>query len=491
MLIKKMKFLGDRLALKSLKLVTMMLCAASLLHVTGTVVSNQAIASDMDLSQTTSGEEAKFVRIGLNKSIVIHLPADAQDVIVGNPLYVDAVVRTKNTAYLFARNVGQTNIFFFDANGQQILNLDLEVTADVTALQRLLQRAIPGTKITVDTINKHVVLGGVAANITEAKQAIDLATSFGSSGSTGGGFFALLFGPANGSSGNVINTIRIAGEDQVMLKVRIVEVQRNILKQFGVNLQALLQAGKFAIDLTSLNPIAAANGAKAVYTDGTNSITGAIRAMESDGVLKTLAEPNLTAISGKSANFQAGGEVPIKTCTGGLTPGSQVCSVEYKEFGVSLGFTPFVLTEGRIQLDIQTDVSDLGPKDSDGNPSFNTRSAKTTIELPSGGSMMLAGLIKDATRQSIDGTPGLRKLPILGALFRSRDYAQNQTELVVIVTPYLVGSVAEKQLATPADNFNVPTDRQTILLGRLNKVYGTPGKNPDGVYHGNVGFIIE
>jgi pilus assembly protein CpaC len=490
MLIKKMKFLGDRLTFKSLKFATMILFALSLLPVTGIAVSNRAIASDMDLSQSTPGEEAKFVRIGLNKSIVIHLPADAQDVIVGNPLYVDAVVRTKNTAYLFARNVGQTNIFFFDANGQQILNLDLEVTADVTALQRLLQRAIPGTKITVDTINKHVVLGGVAANITEAKQAIDLATSFGSSGSTGGGFFALLFGPANGSSGNVINTIRIAGEDQVMLKVRVVEVQRNILKQFGVNLQALLQAGKFAIDLTSLNPVAAASGAKAVYTDGTNSITGVIRAMESDGVLKTLAEPNLTAISGKTANFQAGGQVPIKTCTGG-TIATNVCSIEYKDFGVALEFTPFVLTEGRIQLDIKTDVSDIGSKDSDGNPSFNTRSAQTTIELPSGGSMMLAGLIKDATRQSIDGTPGLRKLPILGALFRSRDYAQNQTELVVIVTPYLVGSVAEKQLATPADNFNVPTDRQTILLGRLNKVYGTPGKNPDGVYHGNVGFIIE
>jgi pilus assembly protein CpaC len=490
MLNKKMKNLGGRLALKSLKFATIILCAVSLMPVTGALVTNQAIASDMDLSQTAAGDEAKFVRIGLNKSIVIHLPADAQDVIVGNPLYVDAVVRTKNTAYLFARNVGQTNIFFFDANGQQILNLDLEVTADVTALQKLLQRAIPGTKITVDTINKHVVLGGTAANLTEAQQAVQLAKSFGSTGSTGGGFFAAFFGPANGSSGDVINAIKIAGEDQVLLKVRIVEVQRNILKQFGVNLQALLQAGKFAIDLTSLNPVAAASGAKAVYTDGTNSLTGVIRAMESDGVLKTLAEPNLTAISGRPASFQAGGEVPIQTCTGG-TIATNVCSVTYKKFGVALAFTPVVLTEGRINLKIKTDVSDIGSKDSFGNPSFDTRSAETVIELPSGGSMMLAGLIKDTTRQNIDGTPGLRKLPVLGALFRSRDYTQNQTELVVIVTPYLVGGVAEKQLNTPADNFNVPTDRQTILLGRLNKVYGNPGKNPDGVYHGNVGFIIE
>ncbi len=285
-----------------------------------------------------------------------------------------------------------------------------------------------------------------------------------------------------------VNTIKIAGEDQVMLKVRVVEVQREVLKQFGVNLQALFAAGKFAFNLASIGPLAGATGAKAVYTDGSTSLSAVIRAMESDGVLKTLAEPNLTAVSGQPAKFHAGGEVPIPVCTN--DGGIRVCEINYKNFGVSLDFTPVVLSEGRINLKIRSEVSEIGPEIDD-NTSFVTRSSETVIELPSGGSMMMAGLIKDTTRQNLEATPGLTKLPVLGALFRSRDYKQEQTELVVIVTPYLVGSVAEKQLSAPDEHYNTATDRQTILLGRLNKVYGTSGQNPDGVYHGNVGFIVE
>jgi pilus assembly protein CpaC len=469
MLASKKKFFKNDLGYKSLKWAVVMVCSLALLPLTGTIVQKYANASDLDVISGAAESDSHFVRIGLNKSIVVRLPASAHDVIVGDPLIVDAVVRSKNTAYLFARGVGQTNVFFFDANGQQILSLDLEVATDTTALQKLLQRSIPGTKITVDTVNTSVVLGGTAKNVTEAKFAEEIATKFAPAG--------------------LVNTIRITGEDQVMLKVRIVEVQRDVLKEFGVNLQALLQAGKFAINLTSNPILTAATGAKAVYTDGTNSLTGVIRAMEQDGVLKTLAEPNLTTISGQPAKFHAGGQIPYETCD--FSSGARDCSIIFKDFGVSLGFTPQVLSEGRINLKINTEVSEVGSLTVNGNPSLDRRAAETVIELPSGGSMMLAGLIKDTTRQSIDSTPGLKKLPILGALFRSRNYTNNQTELVVIVTPYLVGSAAEKQFATPADKLNIATDRQTILLGRLNKVYGTAGKNPDGVYHGNVGFIIE
>jgi pilus assembly protein CpaC len=283
-----------------------------------------------------------------------------------------------------------------------------------------------------------------------------------------------------------------------MLKVRVVEVQRDVLKQFGVDLQALLSVGKFAFNLSSITqvgapfgipPLTQNAGYKGVYTDGANSITGVIRAMEQDGVLKTLAEPNLTAVSGQPAKFHAGGEIPYETCQG--SGSDRECIVTFRNVGVSLGFTPVVLSEGRINLKISTEVSELSSRLVGVLPIIDSRSTETVIELPSGGSMMLAGLIKDTTRQLVDGTPGLKKLPVLGALFRSRDYRNNQTELVVIVTPYLVGSVAEKQLSTPIDRFNLPTDRQTILLGRLNKVYGTAGQNPDGVYHGNVGFIVE
>jgi pilus assembly protein CpaC len=468
----------------SLKLAALLLSSLVMVPVAGMLLQKTAAASDLESIQSPAEGDGHFVRIGLNKSIVIRLPAEAHDVIVGNPEIVDAVVRSKNTAYLFARTIGQTNIFFFDKSGQQILNLDLEVAIDVTALRNLLQRSIPGTKITVDTVNNSVVLGGTAPNAAEAKFAEDITTKF------------LTREVDKSTATGFVNTIKITGEDQVMLKVRVVEVQRDVLKQFGVDLQALFSVGKFAFNLASITqvggailPITPNTGYKGVYTDGSTSITGVIRAMEQDGVLKTLAEPTLAAVSGQPAKFHAGGEYPYETCSG--LGADRECTVTFRDFGVSLGFTPVVLSEGRINLKISTEVSELSSRAIGNLPILDSRSTETVIELPSGGSMMLAGLIKDTTRQLVDGTPGLKKLPVLGALFRSRDYKHNQTELVVIVTPYLVGSVAERQLSTPADRLNTPTDRQTILLGRLNKVYGTAGQNPDGVYHGNVGFIVE
>lgn len=470
----------------SLKLAALLLSSLFMMPVAGVLLQRTAAASDLENIQGAAEGDGHFVRIGLNKSIVIRLPAEAHDVIVGNPEIVDAVVRTKNTAYLFARSVGQTNIFFFDNSGQQILNLDLEVAIDVTALRNLLQRSIPGTKVTADTVNQSVVLGGTASNAAEAKFAEDITNRFLSN---------II---PNIKDSAFVNTIKIAGEDQVMLKVRVVEVQRSVLKQFGVDLTALFSVGKFAFDLASftqvggvIDSITPGADYRAGYSSGSTSINGIIRAMEQDGVLKTLAEPNLTAVSGQSAKFRAGGEIPYRTCDAAVPNTITTCTVQFREFGVSLGFTPVVLSEGRINLKISTEVSDIAANTLNGFPTIDTRSAETVIELPSGGSMMLAGLIKDTTRQTVDGTPGLKTLPVLGALFRSRDYTQNQTELVVIVTPYIVGHSSEKQLATPIDRFNLATDRQTILLGRLNKVYGTSGKNPDGVYHGNVGFIVE
>ena len=459
----------------ALKLAALLLSSLIMIPAVGALLSRTAAATDLESLQSPAGSDGQFVRIGLNKSIVIRLPAEAHDVIVGNPDIVDAGVRSKNTAYLFARGIGQTNIFFFDKAGQQILNLDLEVAIDAMALEKLIKRSLPESRIKVEWADKNVVLTGTA-NAGDAVMAVNIAQNF--AGIPKPGMVDL----------GIVNAIKIAGEDQVMLKVRVVEIQRDVIKQFGVNLQALLSVGKFAFNLASIGPLAGATGAKAVYTDGANSLTAVVRALEGEGLLKTLAEPNLTAISGQEAKFHAGGEVPIPTCTN--DSGVRTCEITYKEFGVSLNFTPLVLSEGRINLRIKSDVSEIGPQ-IDGNTSFISRSTETVIELPSGGSMMMAGLIKDTTRQNIDATPGLKKLPVLGSLFRSRDYEQNQTELVVIVTPYLVGAVAEKQLATPDNRFNNPSDSQTILLGRLNKVYGTVGESPDGVYHGNVGFIVE
>lgn len=424
----------------------------------------------------------KLVRMGLNKSMVIRLPGVARDVLIGNPDIVEAVIRTQNTAYLFARAPGETNAYFFDAEGRQILALDIEVSRDTAALQALIQRTIPGTQITVDTVGESVVLGGVAKNAAEAKTAFDLAAKVA------------------GDPENVLTTVAVTGRDQVMLKVRVAEVQRDVLKAFGVDFEQLMvQAGNFTLNAFTFNPFTLGTGldSGALVNPAVNSgdvrVDAVIKAMERDGLIRTLAEPTLTAISGEAAKFLAGGEFPITTgfsCTA-VGVGCQP-TIEFKPFGVGLGFTPVVLSEGRISLRVSTEVSELTQENSNnGIPSLKVRRADTTIELPSGGSMVLAGLIQERTRQDINGVPGLKNLPVLGTLFRSRDFQSNQTELVVIVTPYIVDAVNERQLATPLDGLNIATDRQTILFGRLNKVYGVTGDAPKGGYHGSVGFIVE
>ena len=266
-------------------------------------------------------------------------------------------------------------------------------------------------------------------------------------------------------------------------------------RNLGVHLdQLMFKAGKLALTASTANPLAA-SGVAGMLTGTFNSknldVTATVQALENDGLLRTLAEPTLTAISGESAKFLAGGEFAYQTCTGDVS--NRSCSDAFKPYGVALGFSPVVLSEGRISLRINTEVSELSQEGSvNGTPGLKVRRAETTVELPSGGSMVLAGLIQESSKQTISGTPGLKDLPVLGALFRSREFLANQTELVVIVTPFVVSPVNDKQLATPLDRLNVATDRQTILFGRLNKVYGVSGDAPKGViYHGNVGFIVE
>ncbi len=454
-----------------------------------TLILSFTFATILAQAPATAGQVqgGQFVRIGLNKSVVVRLPANAQDVLIGNPAIVDAVVRTQRMAYLFAKKAGQTNVFFFDSKGRQILNLDIEVARDMKALQKLFQRVMPGNRITVETVNENVVLGGVAKSPAQARLAVDLAAKY------------------TDDEKKVLSTISVAGLEQVALKVKIAEVQREVLKQFGIDTNKALKLGSKAVQLLTVSPFSLNGGPLTVgsappfstsfgspgYGISTANGSGAVlRAMERDGYLKTLAEPTLTAVSGESAKFLAGGEFPIPV---GVDNGQ--ISIEFKKFGVGLGFTPVVLTGGRISLKLNTEVSELSPENaiilsSISIPSLTVRRAETTVELPSGGSLAMAGLIQEKTQQAINGLPGMKNLPILGALFRSRDYQQKLSELAIIVTPYIVRPVNEKQLVAPTDRSAVATDTQTILFGRLNKVFGSKGVSGE-TYHGNVGFIVE
>jgi len=451
----------------------------------GQLVSPHAWAeragSTIDMSDP---QAVRSLRLGLQKSAVLKLPAAVKDVIVGNPGLVDVVLKNRNTAYLFARQPGQTNIFFLDAAGQQILQLDMEVTLDTKALKALLDRALPGNAILLDSTGSNIVLKGTVADAQQGRTAEDLA-----------GRFMTNYG------GSVLNLLKVSEGNQVMLKVRVVELKRSILKRLGISLDGRITAGTFNFDFSNstapINLPHTFNGI-ASFPGPPLDISATIRALEESGLATILAEPTLTAVSGAPARFRAGGEYPYSSCS--LDENNNVnylnCTTLFRDYGITLDFTPTVLTGGRIALNVFTEVSDLAPNIYGTEPLIDTRNAQTSIELPSGGSMMLAGLIKNVSSQKMENTPGLRSLPVLGALFSSQEFERKQSELVVIVTPYIVDPTEENKLATPTDRFNNATDLQQLFLGRLNKVYGLPEGDGDQIgsasaYHGKVGHIIE
>jgi pilus assembly protein CpaC len=281
----------------------------------------------------------------------------------------------------------------------------------------------------------------------------------------------------------------------------------------GIDLSASMNYGTSVVNFNNTNPFSAygralvANNTTTAAFGATPSVQATLRAMESAGVVRTLAEPTLTAISGESATFIAGGEFPVPAGYS-CDPTTHVCTtqISFKKFGISLNFTPVVLTEGRISLRVMTEVSELSNDNSitlsqavTANtvnsvtiPSIKTRRAETTLEIPSGGAMAMAGLIQEQTKQAINGLPGLSQLPVLGSLFRSRDYVNSQTELMVLVTPYIVRAVAQKDLSRPDDGFANASDPQADLLGSINRIYGVPGRvEPTQNYRGTYGFITD
>jgi pilus assembly protein CpaC len=447
------------------------------------------------------GSEAssQFLPLGVGKSVVIDLPRDIKDVLVGDPAFANAVIRSSRRAYIIGVKPGQTSVYFFDAEGQQIGGFDIAVTRDLNGLRAALKQALPGRDIHVEGLGDGVVLLGNVSSPIEAQQAFDIASRLLEDGK------------------KVVNNLAIHGREQVMIKVTVAEVARGVIKQLGIDLNA--NVGGFAsavlnqgtAGLISNIPPFPVNGQPLFDSRiaGTaKGITATLRAMERAGVIRTLAEPNLTAISGENATFVAGGEVPIPagyTCS---TPTAVVStlaacqySIQWKKFGVSLNFTPVVLAEGRISLKVMTELSELSTENqlilvqSDGStltvPSIKTRRADTTVELPSGGSLAMAGMISEQTKQQINGIPGLMQLPVLGALFKSRDFINNQTELMVLVTPYAVQAVAQKELSRPDDGYADASDPATILLGKFNRIYGVAGKDPKVTYFGKPGFILD
>ena len=484
---------------------------------------------------TGQGPAARTLSLGKGKSAMIELPIDARDISVTNPAIADVVLRTPRRISVLGVANGETDAVFFDGMGHPILRLDIRVDQDTSAVAGTIARVLPSAHVSVEAINNSLILHGEVQSASDADKAQQIAVQF-------------VDKPEH-----VLNMLSITGEDQVMLKVRVVEVQRTAIKQLGFNMSAIIgqmgsnQIGAALVPAWGINgallgglssaglsrdttqqpelqlpctgpgwtagatcPAVINNASQApnynaatlqptAGSGGLNKASAGISAFESAGLLRTLAEPNLTSVSGEPAHTLVGGEFPVPT---GQDNNGRV-TIEFKQFGVGLGFTPVVLSGGRIQLKLSVEVSELSNTGSftlnsgSGSPSvvvpgLQVRQVQTTVELPSGGSMMIAGLLQNETKQQLDSLPGLMTVPILGTLFRSRDFQNGETELVIIVTPYLVKATSADKLQTPADGLEIASDSQTILMGRLNKVYQAP---PDAVagrsYQGPYGYVIE
>ena len=513
-----------------------------------------------------AGSGPQLVNLPRGTSFAVDLPADARDVIVSNPAVAEANVHSPRRITVIGIAPGETDAVFLDAAGRQILTLRVRVDAGTSALQDTLSRIAPGAQVHAEAVNDSIILTGMVTSTAEAERIVSVARAFVS------------------APEKVLNMLSVAGSDQVTLKVRVVEVQRNAIKQLGLATNVVYNDGNSSIGFGRGNTWGAngnylggaglcygennarttnydnqvqagsntSNGTTTTATNGTTNInqvqvgmegepgpytlvgtavTGAItstlgstvtnaitglaqtiystvtgtntqnclEAFERVGLVRTLAEPNLTAVNGESASFLAGGEFP--TPTGRDRDGN--VTIEYKPYGVSLAFRPIVLSGGNISLQISMEVSELqagggftlgaGTPSSITLPGLGVRRSSTTVELPSGGSMMIAGLLQESTRQTVDSLPGVTNLPVLGSLFRSRDYLSGETELVMIVEPYIVSPTSPGRMQTPADGLRIANDAQTIFFGQLNQAYGSPAPtaSPSAGWQGPVGYVIE
>jgi pilus assembly protein CpaC len=506
-----------------------------------------------------NGAQSASLVLPFGKSAIIDLPADARDILISNPAIADATVRTARRAYVIGRALGQTNIFFFDANGRQIANVEIRVEPDVQPLNDILHRHSPETTITAEAVNGSIVLSGSARSAAESDRARQIAAQFlQTTGATSG---------AAGSPDRIVNLIQVQGSEQVLVRVRVVEMSRTLVRQLGINanyedminqlvgednfldiatrngfsingtiLGGLTASGGVATNILrpnslaypgafvdpSITPGQAGVGGYEFDPDGPTETFGpahvessrrtdaSIEAFERAGLLRVLAEPNLTAISGEAARFLAGGEFPVP-----VNSDDGQISVEFKPFGVGLAFTPVVMSGGRLSLKIATEVSELTSegaistgdtpiRNADGTttvirgitiPALQVRRAETTVEMSSGSSIVMAGLIQERTRHAVEGLPGVMNTPVIGSLFRSRDFINNETELVIIVTPYLVRPTDPDNIRTPADGFMNPSERESLMTGRLNSLYrparGSEAANEQQRLQGPHGHVIE
>lgn len=455
-----------------------------------------AVADAVQADATLAISDEQLVTVEINKGAMLKLSRPAASVVISDPGTADVQVVSPSVVVVRGKKVGETSFYAIDARDEPIVRATVNVTHNLSSLNRAIKSVAPDADVDLRTVDGGLVIDGFAGTTAESESIRNLASTF------------------IGSNEKMVNMIKTGGSDQVMLKVKIVEMSRNDLKRVGANIQDLTNNGGFGLQVLQGNDIlfhtadptinAYRSYGSTLVRPATNpsnillrykDFAGLLDALEVQGLATVLAEPSLTTTSGQTASFLAGGQFPIP-----LAGQNNTITIEYKPFGVSLNFTPVVLGKDRISMTVAPEVSTLNFSNpiqvaNITYPILDTRKASAVVELGSGDSFMLAGLMQHTTSDNINKFPGLGDLPVLGALFRSTQFQNNESELVILVTPYVVHPVSNQKLQTPTDGFVAPTDFERTVLGNLYKQQPMTDDDkkltPMPKLHGEGGFITE
>jgi pilus assembly protein CpaC len=406
---------------------------------------------------------------------LIKVDSEFSSLFVANPEVADVEVMSPRLLYLTGIGVGETTLFAVDDNDDVLMSAIIKVTHNNAAITEGFKRVAPGQNVTATTVDQSLVITGDVDTPQQAADVMQVAVQFVDDIS------------------QVVNRMTVAAPTQVNLQVRIAEVNRNVDRQLGIKWGAvgISSDGKFQFGFVGGgNPVGPGGyGANVSYSAPRLNVDVLLQALSEEGMVSILAEPNLTARSGETANFLAGGEYPYSTVSDNGT------NVEFKDYGIALNFTPTVLDGSRISLKVATEVSDLSFANDSSVPSLVARRAETTVDLASGQSFSIAGLMQSDSAQNSSQMPGLGNIPVLGALFKSTGFRRGQTELVIIVTPIIVSPTTARKIATPVDSFIPPNDFERIMLGRFqgSKANTTQVQNRIGKrrLYGSSGFVFE
>ncbi|KFE35631.1 type II and III secretion system protein family protein [Thioclava atlantica] len=441
--------------------------------------------SQAETLRIMSGSAQQPLRVPMNRAVVVESDTPFTELSIANPGIADIQTLSDRTIYVLGKLPGRTTLTILGGDGKLISNVDVQVTPDVAEFKERLQQILPGEHIDVRTANDGIVLSGTVSSAQKLDRALDLAKRY--------------------APDKVSNLMTVAGTQQVMLKVRFAEMQRSVSKSLSAAIGASVgPRGGFQMGIgnggVSSTPVTDATGDSGFglsLVRGTLELNVLLQALESKGVVRTLAEPNLTALSGQTADFLAGGEYPVPVYDGNNV------AVQYKPFGVEMSFTPRVIDGDVINLELSAAVSsidtsvDTSTTQNGFSPrAFKRRSTSTTVEMRDGESFAIAGLLQDDFNDLNSQVPWLGDVPVLGALFRSTEYQRKQSELVIIVTPHLVSPVRGEALTLPTDRMKLPTESDLFLYGKTAGSIAKPRTGPAAEvakqdFSGSYGYVME